>query len=67
MRRFDQPRDHVGNGGIFDPLRSDRLESNIYAVLDPARQPWAWRGGDRPWAGFATWTGPFRFSEARWT
>jgi hypothetical protein len=48
VRRFDRPRDHVGDGGILDPLRSDRLESNIYAVLDPARQPWAWRGGGRP-------------------
>jgi len=48
VRRFDRPRNHVGDCGIFEPLRSDRFESNIYVVLDPARQPWAWRGGDRP-------------------
>ncbi|MGH2530229.1 MAG: right-handed parallel beta-helix repeat-containing protein [Actinomycetota bacterium] len=42
-------RDFVGDGGIFDPLRSNRFESNTYAVPDPAGQWWTWRGGNHTW------------------
>ena len=42
-------RDYVGDGGIFDPLRSNGFESNTYAVPDPAGKWWTWRGEDRTW------------------
>jgi parallel beta-helix repeat protein len=42
-------RDYVGDGGIFDPLRSNRFESNTYAVPDLAGKWWTWREQDRTW------------------
>jgi len=50
-------RGYVADGGIFDPLRSNRFESNTYAVPDPAGHWWTWVEGPflaglatEPWA-----------------
>jgi len=42
-------RDYVGDGGIFDPVRNNRFESNAYAVRDAGGTWWTWREEERTW------------------